>query len=1228
MPLFSTGGFLRDIKHVDKDLRLMALFDLRRHLPSADENAITKDVVDQVLRCLSPNERCEEVQNEAANVLPDMVVKCSQRDVVLQYLLSSITKKRMPNDSDDSDLQYLSGMAFKRCCTEFACEARRNVAFWQRQIDVARQLCAGCAAQLELDDLEDTPREILYTAVNALVPAYKEAISERDALIKRAVRDFQKTNSIRHSSLTLVESLLPLVKTATQESVIGESLKLLVTSTSSEQYVAYLQLLEVEMRALRSPPARVVQQVIESACERLAHATEQYDEREDSTETLLEVVCSLMQLNESGGAPSWRGTFAAVKDLFTFDPYASGPEEDTYAAGGGYDNDYDEYYEYDNGVSDSTWKLRMSAVRVLQVLVAQHNDKELGIQSLNIAATTLQDRSRAVQLEAVKLVRAVARYSYAHDADCVALITCRCHEICKLLGGEDNKVTVPLVKALDDIFDTLADDAAFCESTVLLLLYQVRAHFSEVATCAAALEGCRGILASVIRARGDGASLGSEAVSLAKELPALCLCGGKLSATAVCIAKVSDTLAQVYEVTRDVSVPAALGNNYGALLENRSFPTACRAAAAESLANWAAAHGFSTVEQPATSLWRALDCDEVKLHVLRALSTMASSSVSSASFPASVLEKVAMLADSGSASVRAASVDVLLRCLRAPNTPSLAAPFLQHLMTMLSPGHSLSLSSCDLAEVCLLAPLLAKLFQFRTEKSVPFYETYVAGLWEHIGRLADTVLWSRSLMNPALDSLTALVATVYEHESASRLAIEDDVRQFLVSNQSHISCICKTVRCVSTRSASALSAFLHTLSGQLSERADVLLCVGEVGQVSRLDAHWSALVLDSVQSKEGELVRSCGELSLSLCMLNPGNTETILMTCAERAVERGTAGRYYYVRSIKEAATLALSRHRTAFHEAAVDKHLLSLLLQSSASADLVELYGACAGILSVFLHDVEPGLIIADALFEREASLDTRVTCMVALRYFLSTLAERSAGIEVYRPIVLRALLQLHRPTETKESTAPSLPLRCMALRLWTTVLQHCPHWLLCEETRSTIFPNLLKELREDAKLLGTFDLSGYTHRVDKGLECRKLAFESLSAVFRAARQHNVDLVEYCQAESSVVDTLIVACSSYGSGDREPSINDTAKDLLVLFLESKPELVFTEPQLNSLVSKLSHDIKWGASLTDAQRTTLLHTIRCVMKLSSQPVFAYHMGFQEVAEVARKSPFLAQSLKL
>ncbi|CAG9576631.1 conserved hypothetical protein [Leishmania major strain Friedlin] len=1228
MAPFSACSFLRDIKHVDKDLRLMALFDLRRHVQSADENGITNDVVDKVLSCLSTDERCEEVQNEAANALPDMVVKCSQRDVILQYLLSTITKTRVSDDSDGANLQYLSGMTFRKCCTEFASEARRNVAFWQTQIDVARHLCVCCAAQLEVDDLEDTAREILYTAVNALVPAYKDVLGERDALVKMAVRDFQKTNSIRHASLTLVESLLTLLRAATQESVVAESLKLLVTATSSEQYVAYLQLCEVEMRALRSPPMPVVQQIIDSACERLVHAAEHYDEGEDSTETLLEVVWSLLQLSASGGAPSWRGTFAAVKDLVTFDPYASGAEEDAYAADGGYDEDYDEYYEYDNGTSDSTWKLRMWAVRVLQVLVAQHDDKELGMQSLNIVATTLQDRVQVVQLEAVKLVRTVVRHSYVHDADCVALVTSRSHELCKLVGIEDEKATAFLVKALEDIFVTFAHAVAFCESTVPLLLNQVRAHFSAVAANAAAMEGCRSIVASIIRARGDGTLLSSETVNLAKELPALCLCGGNSSATAACITKVSDTLAQVYSATHDVSVPAVLGSNYGALLENDTFPAACRAAAAESLANWAAAHGLLALEQPATALWRALDYDEVKLPVLRALSIMAGSSASSASVPTCVLEKVAALAELGPASVRAASAEVLMRRLSAPNTPPLTASFLQHLTTQFAPGYPLSLSSCELAEMCALALLLAQLFRSQTEQGVSFHETYFAGVWEHVARLADAVLWSRSLMNSALDSLMVLVGTVYEHEYASRLPIEDGVRQFLVSNQSHIPCICTVVHCVGAGSPSAVSAFLHTLSPQLVERAHLLLCVGEAGQASGLSVDWSALVLDSVQSKEGELVRTCGERSLSLCMLHPGNVETILMPCGERAADSGTAGRYYYVKSIKEAATLALSRYNTAFHDAAVSKRLLSLFLQSSASADLAELYGACAGILSIFMLDAERGLMIADTLFETEASLDTRVTCMVALRYFLSTLAERSASIEIHRHIVLRALLQLHRPTDTKESTAPSLPLRSMALRLLITVLQQRPHWLLCEETRATIFPNLLTELREDTKLQGTFDLSGYTHRVDKGLECRKLAFESLSAVFRAAHQHNVDLIEYCEAEASVVSTLIVACSSHGSGDSESSINDTAKNLIVRFVERKPRFVFTPSQLDSLVSKLLHDIQWGTSSTDAQKTTLLYTIRCVMRLSSHPVFAYHTGFQEVAEVARRSALLAQSLKL
>ncbi|KAG5501382.1 hypothetical protein JKF63_03194 [Porcisia hertigi] len=1224
MAPFSTGGFLRDIRHVDKDLRLMALFDLQRHLSNAHEGSIPDDVVDEVLLCISPNERCEEVHNEAANVLPDMVVRCSQRDVIFQYLLSSVTKKNVSDDRDGANLQYLSGMTFKKCCAEFANEARRNVAFWQQQIDVARHLCASCSDQLEVEHLDDMARETLYTALNALLLAYRDALGERDTLIKQAVRDFQKTKSIRHAILTLVESLLVSVRATTQESVVTESLKLLMSATSSEQYITYLQLCEVEMRTLRSPPMRVVQQVIDSVCERLAHATEQYDDRGDSTDALLEVVCYLVQLNVADGALSWRGIFAALKDLVTFDPFASSAEEDVYASGGGYDDDYD---EYDEGTSDSTWKLRMWAVRTLQVLVIQHADKDLGMQALNIVVTTLQDRVQLVQLEAVKLLRTVARCSYAHDADCVALITTSCRELCRLIGGGDNKGTVSIVKALQDIFDTIADATVFSETIVPLLLCQVRTHFSAFATSAAVVEGFRSIVASVIRAKGDGELLSSGIVDFAKALPALCLCGGSLSSTAACIAKVSDTLAEVYAVTHDASVQAVLGNNYSALLENHHFPVACRAAAAEGLANWAAAHGFSTLEQPTTSLWRALRCSEVKLPVLRALGIVASSSASSC-VPMSVLEEVAALIESESASVRAASVNVLLRRLTAPNTPPLASPFLQHLATFFSPGQPLSLISCELAELCSQSLLLAQLFLHRTERSELFYGTYLTGLWEHIARLADAVQWSRRLIDPALHSLTALVAIVYEHETVSRLAIENDVRQFLVSNQSHMPCICTMVRCVAAGSASAASPFLRSVYPQLLERAHLLLCVGEVGQTSGLGVEWSELVINSVQSKEGELVRSCGELSLSLCMLHPGNSRSILMRCGERAADSGTVGRYYYVKSIKEAATLALSRCCTAFHDAAVSKPLLNLFLQSHPSADLVELYGACAGLLSVFVLDAENGLLIADALFETEASMDTRVTCMVALRYFLSALVEHSASIETYRPIVVRALLLLRRPTDAKESTAPSLPLRTMALRLLIAVLERSPRWLLCEETRTTIFPNLLAELREDAKLQGAFDLSGYTHRVDKGLECRKLAFESLSAVFWAARQRNVDLVKYCEAEHSVASVLIVACSSHGSGDRESAINDLAKDLLVQLVESNPALVLTVPQLDCLVSKLSHDIKWGASQTDAQKTTLLYTIRCVMKLSCHPLFAYHTGFQEVAEVARRSALLAQSLKL
>lgn len=1228
MTQFSVDGFLKDIKHVDKDLRLMALFDLRRCLPTADETTISTEVVGKVLFCLSPSESCEEVQNEAANVLPDMVVRCSQRAVIFQHLLSSVAKKRATDDCEGDNLQYLCGMAFKKCCAEFAGEARRDVGFWQRQLDVARSLCKDCAEHLAMNGLDDTSREVLYAAVNALAPAYKEALGDRDALLKQAVQDFRRTNSIRHVCLALMELLLPLVSPVTQESVVAESLRQLTDAASGEQYVAYLQFCSMELRALRVPPLASVRQVIESACSRLACATEHYDEGEGSTETLLEVVYCLLQLNAGVSALPWRGTFAAVKDLVTFDPYGAAVDDAAYADGGAsYDDEYDDYYEYDSGASDSTWRLRMWASRVLQALVAQHADKELGMQALTLATSTLLDRAQDVQLEAVKLVRAVARRAYVRDEDCAAFMTTHCHTLCSLVGGADDKATAALMKALEDVFDALADTPGFCKKAVPLILGQVRTHFSALAGMPAAVEGCRRMVASAVKA-ASGSGVASEAtVGLAKELPALCLCAGGASAAAVCIARVSDTLVQVYAATRDASIPSVLGHNYAALLENRSFPAANRAAAAESLASWVAAHGLASLEQPATALWGAIDADDVQLPVLRALGTVAGS-VAAASVPLPALEKVAALLEQGPGGVRVAAIEVLLSRLSAPKAASLPAPFLQRLAALYAPGRPLSLASCELAELRPLALLLSQLLRHRANTTASVYGGYCVGAWEHVARVAEAVMWSRNLMDPAVEGLTALLADVYEREAASRAAIETDVRQLLMANQAHIPCLCAVVRCVGCGSAPVVSAFLHSLSAQLLERGHLLLCVGAAGQVSDLDQEWSSVVLDSVQSKQGELLRSCGELALSYCMLHPGNAESVLLPCGERAADAAMAGRYYYVKSIKEAATLALGRQRTPFHDANLSRRLLFLFLQSPASADLVELYGACAGLLSVFLLKTEHRLLIAEELFRDATPLDERVKCMVALRHFLNALAERDESVEAYRPTVLQALLQLHRPTGVSESTAPTLPLRSMALQLLTAVLQQNPQWLDCPEARETVFPNLLLELSEDAKLQGTFDLSGYTHRVDNGLECRKLAYESLSAVLWACRQCHKDLGAYAGVEDAIVDRIISACSSHAGGDRDSSINDTAKDLLVRFVESKPTYAFSAKQLDTLVAKLAYDIKSPASPSDAQKTTLLYTIRCVTKLGSNPVFAYHAGFQDIAEVARKSPLLSQSLKL
>ena len=207
----------------------MALFDLRRFLPNAEEDSIQKDVVEKTLACLSPEERCEEVQNEAANVLPVMVVRCQQREMILQHLLSSVAAAPSFNESEMTNLRYLCGMAFKKSCAEFAEEARRNVLFWQKELNVARALCSGCAGHLTTNpSLDDATREIMYSAVNALVSAYRDALEGRAVLVTCAVQDFQSAAPIRHASLTLVESLMASVDAATQEKVLNNSLSLLL----------------------------------------------------------------------------------------------------------------------------------------------------------------------------------------------------------------------------------------------------------------------------------------------------------------------------------------------------------------------------------------------------------------------------------------------------------------------------------------------------------------------------------------------------------------------------------------------------------------------------------------------------------------------------------------------------------------------------------------------------------------------------------------------------------------------------------------------------------------------------------------------------------------------------------------------------------------------------------------------------------------------------------------
>lgn len=1224
MTSFNEERFLRHINDTDKDLRLMALYDLRQHLKMGRDSRLEEVVIENVLSCLSHNERDVEVQSEAAIVLSEIVIKCPNRWLVLGQLLSYVTIHCSSPESEFQDQVFLSNQALRSSVVSFSTEAQRNIVFWQRELGTARRLFQGCLQLLESPERVSSVTETTYSVLNSLLPVFGEAFEEKKQLLSRAFTDFQDAPLLRRSCFLCIASLFPLVDSFTQEKILRESLDALSANTLTDSYVIYLQLCEVELSKQQFPSDKMICEAVESVCSQLQFYLKNSNEgKSGGAELLLEVLNSLLCLKKLRSEVVEQ-VVPLLVELASFDSSSCEVEE---AADDYEDEYYDNYY---GDVVDTTWKTREWAVRVIGTVLETYHYENVCAQAMEVAERALQDRTQLVRLEAAKLVGAAApMLSSGVSVTVTKLVASVCLHLCNFIIADEVEATAAL-KSFQVVLGSAVDLDVVVPKVISRLGALQREDPSACKQNAYYIEFCRAILEPL--SQGDINTEAFRSVTeWAHHLPGLSYDARSVASTAGELTRLSTALAKVFTHTKSMTLANTLVCNYLNIVTDSGANVTCRAAAIASLASWMAACGatLENIDKLIGVIWSCLEVPELQISALRAVRTIARSTSSASFIPPDAISTLAKYLALGISPTFSAVIDALSSILDSSYDTGDPQKLMGVVSRAFNGNSPLNLHHCALSEVKTTTTLLKSMYSKLCNGSAPseFYQQFISPVWENVEKQASSAFWSGDALKTALEGMTTLIGTVYQNDEASRASIEEDTLRFLTSTQAHIRQTCPVVSCV-RGSPVEVYGFLDQLALVMTEDWKLFLYLSELGRWCPVENRWCARLLESVQHNTDEHVRSFGGKALTNCMLLPQNFASILMPCVVRATDKQVATQYYYMEAIKEAATAALLESGTAFHDPMKCQAILQQLFLSPDMGDVMELYGACIGIVSAFTFEPNSNSRIAQYLMDGDSYKDHRISCVVGLRYLLKSLTQLKKDVSPLRPVVVNALLSIKRVAVDGQSTSRTLPLREMLLQLFSSVLQLHPEWLLCEEMRDTGFQQFLIEMQNDNTLTGAFELSGYIHHVDKGLECRKLAFEVLSKILWLKSQRGYNLIDYCNQHTTVVDALINACSDFNGGDRNDTINDLAKDLIVRFVASYPSYIFSTEQLDLLIVRLSHHMKGSSSSSEGHKSTLLHTIHCVRKLGGYPTFAHYPNFEELAEKARNSPLLAQSLKI
>jgi cullin-associated NEDD8-dissociated protein 1 len=399
---------------------------------------------------------------------------------------------------------------------------------------------------------------------------------------------------------------------------------------------------------------------------------------------------------------------------------------------------------------------------------------------------------------------------------------------------------------------------------------------------------------------------------------------------------------------------------------------------------------------------------------------------------------------------------------------------------------------------------------------------------------------------------------------------------------------------------------------KLPNKVTAVTCIGEIGRIVRIHPETIRTLLSACTDND-ESLRIAASIALGRTASHCENE--MVLDLLHGAISQRPPLVYYYYRSIKElvlSTPLSFEPSSTIGDPQRREKLLRSILLVHHFDDEgLVEQAGECLGRLTVLDPEIVSTVlapsVCSDSAVVRAASLFACKFCV--------------AGNDVLQSHQ-RFVAMLPQVLQNFSRQQPILVRRAM-LQLFHLICSNRPR-LLLDIPRDEVVRALVAEMTVDPQLVHEIDLGPFKHRVDKGLEVRKVAFDCANALVVA--QSKITSLISPEHYSALLERIAKSCGP--PDEPETDVNSLARRAILKIAVTAPQLL--APFLSTLNAKLKAPIEAKSKepqdherLKDAAKQAIACLIRIVHALpESRPVLA------ESIKSAEASPYFVEARQM